>query len=496
MLKLREMWRDELPRRALLVLLGLAFALRVVLVLRGGQLYFPDEGTHLNESLSFVSRLARGDAGGALDMLVETKAHPVFLLLGSLPTVVQFVLQSSFGLSPRATLWIPALMLSLMSVCCIALTAAIVRRAGGPEREALIAAVLMASATSLLYFSRHLVPYDLALALALFALWTGLDVQPSFTRSLVCGVLAGLAFFAYYGYLPIAAIAGLIHVLWGKRNILEIVKRGSAFALGFVLLPLLLTIASIARGATPFVLEMAHFTESVNQGTFSEGALLPWAYLWETERGVLLVWAAGALAIIGLAARRRELALSRGALWLAVAVGAYLPLAIGSTGLERFVVYGRLARQMVPFFCLATAFVLDHLADQWQVKRQWVWLGAILLTAQVVFNFWPPLTQQFPVDFERHVAETYGPVGRALTVKGPPVFGYDASKSFRYVLLNGQYLYPISGTRTPPKGEIVLQAAHPLEFLPYQYEGLDPEERAMVRSVDLSMRVIDTQSAK
>jgi len=62
----------------------------------------------------------------------------------------------------------------------------------------------------------------------------------------------------------------------------------------------------------------------------------------------------------------------------------------------------------------------------------------------------------------------------------------------RYVLLNARYLYPIRGLKAPPPGRTLFAVAHPVQFLPYQYEGYVPEERALLRAHDVSMQMIDT----
>ncbi len=478
------------PRGALIVLIGISLVLRIVIVARGGQLYWPDEA-HYFDSLELVRLFARGNLGGALDFILGIKAHVGFLLLGTIPAAIQYCLETWMGLSRESTAWIPALILSSASVISIALTDAIARRVGAGRREGFIAALLLAAATSMFYFARHLVPYDLALALALLALWIGLDPRPGSARSAMCGILASLAFFTYYGYWSLAALVCVVHVIWGKPKAAEIVRRAIAAGLGFVLLPTILSFVSMLKGLVPFVLAMAKFADSVNQGTQSEGWRLPWEYLWDAEHGLLIVWAIGTFVVIWVAIKHRELVPPSVFLWLGSVVALYLTLFIGSTVLEKFVVYGRLAKQLVPFFCLTTAFCVNYLLDHSSVTRPWVWSGAIALVVQVAFNFAPPLTQQFPRDIEREVIATYGQVGRALTVKGPPVFGDDPNLKSRYVLLNVQYLYPISGTRKPPAGRIVLQTAHPLQFLPYQFEGHDPGERSLLQSVDLSMRLID-----
>jgi hypothetical protein len=41
-----------------------------------------------------------------------------------------------------------------------------------------------------------------------------------------------------------------------------------------------------------------------------------------------------------------------------------------------------------------------------------------------------------------------------------------------------------------------MRFAHPLEFLPYQYEGFEPMEREVLRRLDISMRLIDRGTAR
>lgn len=468
---------------------------RVVLVFRGGQLFFEDERLYSN-AMESVILFVQGNPGGVLDLILRYPQHVGFTLLGIVPAAIQYCLDSALGLSQDSTLWIPALILSLMSVASIGLIYAIARQAGAGKTEGFIAAVLMASATSMLYFSRHLLPYDLSLALALFALWIGLDVCSGFTRSLLCGFLAGLAFFTYYGYWSLPVIVGAIHTFWRKPEAADLFKCAFAFGCGFILLPTLLTLASVSRGIVPFVLAMTQFAGTITSGDPAEGWWFPWEYLWDTEHGLLLVWGIGALAIIWLAIGRRGVAPTRGALWLGVAISIYLALAIPSTGLGKFVVYGRLVRQLVPYLCLATAFSLNFFAEHWEPKRHWVSLAVILLVAQVAFNFRQPLLQQFPLDVERMVIETFGRVGRAITIEGPGLVGYECCFTPRYFLINAQNLYPVRdhNKKKLPAGKTVFQVEHPLQFIPYQYEGADAYGRALFQSADLRIRLVDTQS--
>lgn len=99
------------------------------------------------------------------------------------------------------------------------------------------------------------------------------------------------------------------------------------------------------------------------------------------------------------------------AAWIVGAVvGVAGLLILGSNILEKTVVYGRLARQLVPFLCLATGLLATRLLNERTLRLLW---------------------------------------------------------------------------STP----------HPLEYLPYQYEGSSPAARRLVRGADLSMRLVDRTAA-
>jgi hypothetical protein len=95
---------------------------------------------------------------------------------------------------------------------------------------------------------------------------------------------------------------------------------------------------------------------------------------------------------------------------------------------------------------------------------------------------------------------TYGHVTQDMTVEGPETIREDSEEDdseidvpSRYVLLNARHLRPIQGVKSPPAGKVLFSVIHPLQFLPYLYEGFSPMERLILRSTDISIRLIDTQ---
>lgn len=63
--------------------------------------------------------------------------------------------------------------------------------------------------------------------------------------------------------------------------------------------------------------------------------------------------------------------------------------------------------------------------------------------------------------------------------------------SLRYVLVNAQFFFPVDAARPAPAGNAVFETPHPLQYRPYQYDDRKPEARALLRSADLSIRLLE-----
>jgi hypothetical protein len=368
------------PRRWLASLAILSALLRVVLVLRGGQYYWPDEGRILRTWVVLKR------PSGALDYILHVgprdPSHWFYTFLAMPFALVQALYMWLRGIpldteTVKANLWVMALGTCLFSVACIVLVYMVAKRAGATEYESLAAALFLATSTSILYYSRHLFSYDAGMALALLALWIALKPGP-LSRSFVCGLVASLAFSAYNGYWAMAGLALVVHTLYPRPTVLEFLKRSLVAGFALVLPFAILELLSRLRGLPSYIRSMGGFAGYFTAGTFEEGWKLPWLYLWDTERLILIVW-------IVLAA----LAIRRAWLWLALVLGTYLFLALPSH-LHVVVVYGRTARQLIPFLCLAAAYGVSRLSKPVAA------VVLLLVVGQFAVNISVPLRQRFP----------------------------------------------------------------------------------------------------
>lgn len=474
--------------RPLVLLLALASLLRLVLVVQGGQLYWPDE--RLYTQVLDIFDLHRGHWFDTIKALFSTPDHLGFALISAMPAALQFSIGHALSRSGNGLMMIPGLVLSQASVVSIALVYAIARRAGRDRVEALVAAALMASATTMLYYARHLLPYDSAMMLALVALWCGVGATPR--DSLACGAAASAAFVTYNGYWLIVGAVLLLHIAQeGCTTAASGFRRAVYAGVGFLIVPAVIMLVELATGAPLLFAGMQRLAGTVTDGYAPEGFSVPWAYFWYAEHGLLLVWIAAALFVVLARADWNDARRRTAMVWVLAAAFIYLGLGLTSAILHVFVVMGRQSRQLVPFFSLATAAAVMELLERRRWSSRMVAAGVAALVLQVGWNFRQPLQQRFPRDLIAEITSKYGPIDFDTTIQGPPL-AHDHIES-QWVLFNAQHLYHPRAPRPPlpPSVLEVMRFRHPLQFLPYQYEGFAPMERQVLRVNDIAMRLVD-----
>jgi hypothetical protein len=453
------------PRRReadlLFLILAASWTLRIFLVWSGGQDYWPDE-VRYGRARFAVEAMARGQLG-SVALALNQPDHPLFVVLGLLPAALERVL----GPSTK----IPAAFFATFSVATIFFLWVVLRRVGGDETLRLTAALLFALSTTQLYYSRHLLPYDAAMAFGIGALAAGLRSPWRPRDSVLCGLLAAAAALTYDGFWLLSAVAILVHVSREPRSPSLAVRRALLAGAGFVV-PIAVLLGAEAAFGGDLARRMLAFSGTVVQGNFAEGWKLPFAYFWHAEHGIAALWGVGLVWAI----RRRLRGDSNEALRLGLGGVAvvYGGLVLTSVILRRMVVYGRLARPMVPFLCILTALMLGSLRRGSKAGRVVSAAVMALVVIQAGANFATPIVQVFPPEF------------RALAAR------VAATRADRGALrlLYAEHIYPVPVPPPPDCDRVLIARAHPLQFLPYQYEGYRPEERAALRAADIRMRLV------
>ena len=440
-------------------LLVASAVIRVPLVWAAGHNYWPDEGLYRG----FTAAAVHGDGVAMRAALSDDGHHLLYRVAWILPDAIEYLLKYERT---------PTFVFGAVSVLCVWLVYGIARRGGASPTEALVAAALMAASNTMFYYSRHFFPYDPALALALSGLFIGLG-SGRVVRPLLAGVFSALAIVMYPGYWTMAVTVVPLAAFGQASEWTERVRRLAHGAVGGLLAMAVCQLAYQQLTGGNLLRNFAGYSGTILQGSFSEGWSLPFEYLWHAEHGLLVLWCA---------------ALAVGVWWcLAAQLPPFIRGCIGSVAivyglwvtasvlLERFVVYGRLVRPIVPYLCIVTAAVVVRSLpanDRW--RRAAIAAGAAVVLIQAAANFWTPLHLQFPRGFRN---------------EHTPRIAQLAEGDYRWI--NVRHLYPGPENQDVPEGwTLIAEAPHPLQFTPYLFEGYTPRERAVLRGSDARMRLI------
>jgi hypothetical protein len=489
---------------AMLLLLLSAAGIRTFLVLRGGQYFDLDEGRY-TQVARVLELLRTGDLNGAIDAVLRAPDHIGFRVIGLFPGLFHVASAFSAGQSVAETRhasgeWLPAWILSLASVGCIALTYGMARRIGASRHESTLAAALMWASGSMLMYARHLMPYDIALLLLLGAAWLELKRDCGAARTYASGLIAGCGFLTYAGYWLGTLCVAILSIGTRARSLPKLLASFSACGLGIVTVPALLVIAAWLKGVN-LIDGMRGFSRTVTHGEFSEGLSLPFEAAWHTD-GLLALLSAAGIVLAACFGRKRWL-------WLTGLGVIYGGLVLGSNVFHAFVVYDRISRQMLPLAALAAAHGFAAVSGGNWIRgtRGGFLLATVLLMGCV--NARPHFVQRFPREFVRDVIAQYGErdvsVGSTLAevnIAGAAAFLpldvsrsiYDPRRPTRYVLFDVMDLWVdqrIERLIIPPLGRVLRHSANPRQHSIWQYHGFTARQRQFLRHINASMRLIE-----
>ena len=212
-------------------------------------------------------------------------------------------------------------------------------------------------------------------------------------------------------------------------------------------------------------------------------SLLSWNYLFDAEGVSLLVWLVPFAAALGLQLRpgaaRQDGFPSPLVLAAAGFAGVYLIFVVDSDLRHGLIVCGRHIRQLAPFLILGFGLGMDRLCARTRHGRALAAAAAAALAANALMTFALPFSQQFPRDFKARA--------QAVLRSRPPIT--DGASYYRLVNVDHYIVDPEVLPREPV--ETLLASRHPLEYLPYLYDGESSREKKRLRlSIDHRMRLV------
>lgn len=447
--------------------------LRGILILRGGQYYISDE-TRYETSRDAARLLLQGQLGEALQEFTILPEHVGFKVIGIVPALIEQITGPSLVL--------PASYFALFSILNLYLIYLLARHGSQSRAEPMYALILAACSHSLLYYSRHLFPYDVSMSFGLLAMYVGLTGTQDHRSSLICGGLGFLCFISYNGYWSLAAFVMLASILRNNENCIRVVQKTIFTATGFAA-PLLILVLSMSGSGTNMISAYRLFASSITQGSFSEGWSIPFEYFWHAEYSVILILSLLAiLAVIRSPAEQKPLV----AVWASGVLLIYLCLFVSSVMLREFVVYGRLARQMLPFLMLLAANGLTQLDLSRLAPYRLTRILLVLAVAQASWNFLLSYRLSYPRQITEELQAEFP--GFEFSTKRLAFGAPTLCQSGGYAMENAKYFLQAPESTQQISGKVLWEAAHPLNFLPYQYEGYTSQQRQEFREQKLQMR--------
>ncbi|MEN9663150.1 MAG: hypothetical protein RL324_2099 [Verrucomicrobiota bacterium] len=470
-------WQSK-PDWWLIAMLACGLLLRVILAEGGGQRYFPDEARYKLSGYA-VEDIRHGNFSKAMRDTFSRGDHLGFRVL-MMPLAYA---QQKHGWSDNTVSIFCSGLTSLGSILWVY---GISRRLGAERPEARWAALLMLASNSMFYWSNHFMPYDLALWFALGAMYVGVHPAARWYHSLFAGFLGFCAFVTYNGYWTIVGIALVVHVLLAWPSLLRLPLRALLAGLGLAV-PMLILLNGADVLGYPLIDSYYEFAGSIVQGDYDFGHRMIPEYLWYAETGLFAFWVFAMLWFLqawlrGAVSDWRRPAI--GLLGVFVLVGCLIGL---SDFAEKFMVYGRLIRQLVPFFALTAAWTCTRLGAAPSGAR---WRPVVLAAAIVALGavnqartLWIPW--DFPQQAQRFIDSM---AGKPLRPGEAPV-----EVGLLQVLSQG-YIWPMPQHFDLPPHEVVLRVPHPLEFRPFLYEGFNRQQREAILNSDIADRVMLYQS--
>jgi hypothetical protein len=155
--------------------------------------------------------------------------------------------------------------------------------------------------------------------------------------------------------------------------------------------------------------------------------------------------------------------------------------------LHYFVVYARLARQLIPFLVLLAAQGLIQLENRVADGRSITQLIVVVILLQAAWNFTQAYRISFPRDFAIEARIRFPDFefsSKRLAYGAPVICQYN-----EYIIENAKF-YVAPPERIPQvSGQILLSELHPTNFQPYLYEGDPPAFRQAYRNLRLRMKL-------
>lgn len=453
-----------------------------------GHLYWPDEGRYTH-ALSAVHHLEQKQLTQTIKDIFSGDPHPGYYILSMLPTMCQFQAMKWHWTNPFSPHFfdIPSIFNAMITLMISFLFFLILTTLTQKPWLAICGTVIYSVLINTNLYIRHLLPYDAALCIFLFALFFIIKKKEvsrlNATTAIMTGILSAYGFITYSGYYVFVCILAVTIFTCSQKKILmtslHLLSAGITLCM----------VNSISNLAGVSFFENNHnLSTTISQGSFEEGYRFIFQYLIEIEGligGMLvllfLIYVIGYL--------RKEKIFTQAILFSAL--GGYLFHATMSVYGHRFVFYGRLLHMYIPFLVLGAILLINR------IKTQKLQQGAVIillgLSAISCVRYMPRYAKlRYPRDL----------ILTELTkFKGQDICyiteitgqGKCTGSQPKIIAINFTHLFPIPEKQRsidiPKEMSLAKEWDHPLNFKAYSFEGFNIGERRLLEKRKYQMKI-------
>ena len=467
----------------------LAIAIFRLTLVDRGLMYWWDDRMHWF-SMRMWSDVASGDWADFLKTPFHPKiqGRPLWILLNMVPAGLQVIWFLIRGLKTEtpASLHIVGIYNVFLSMVVVILFWLIAKKLLRSRMSALVATIVYAFLANSTINVRHMYPIYSSLILYISSLL--ILLRPgAFTwkQVILSGIIAGLGQLTYASYF-LFPIFNLV-VLAYRHIRLRII---GGFCLGYMA-PILI-FELWARAVRTSIYASISKDPGLNP-SFAEALWFLPTYLIQAEglMGIVLVILTGLL--IGLSLTR---IIKRQPLSLATVLGlagliAYIAFAVSSIWHHR--IYARVIHIYILFLILGIAGVMEFVSKQ---KRYWLFLFWGIVSIYSVYSWGGDfINLNYPLDTKFKICGTYYrcPDTVMEVDENDTQLTRVIPDKTQFILVNTIYMFPKAQTANlfvPPNNfRLISDSIHPLNFIPYQLEGYNPQEINWLRQYRYTVRV-------
>jgi len=486
------------------------------LLINAGFLTEPDERRYLM-SFSFLKNLSKGHFSEALRAIYNADGRPGSIILHSIPASLQFILAKIRHLEVFETKSFQIVFIYNFIILLLTLYVLykIFHKLFQSRIISLSGILIYSLLVNNFIYLRHIYPYNESL---LIFLWLTYQILKSSNFKLkkifFWGALAFFGFTVYPAYnLSFFAVYFLYNFIlfFQRKSLKQWLKYNVIYILGSVSVLVAFEVFSKISG-TSYIGHLRTLSKTVNQGSFDESYSFITKYFIEIEQvtGIILLF--GLLIFLFFLPKLLSKKSSNDRLIVYLVISFTIPYLMFATSgyfFHKSVMMGRVLHQFIFIIILINLWLLQQIL----ITKQQLLILTISIMAVVQFFlrihdylkisyprdvYWQFL-KTYPLDKIKNISE-YDNSWSNLPQKIDSIYIEKNTKD-TVIIINGMYFFPFDNAhkyhayQVRKNQKYIFDKPHFINWKAYQYEGYGKQERQLIDSLKLHIKVLNPDNS-